>query len=164
MKSIKKFGAVVSMALVVSGAMLLGAGCMEQELGEEALDEGAVENVVENASENAVGETSQEVGTAATCELHIGPLTRSGNVFTGYGSMANCGALGSSTIAIQRERFLGTWENVASATIRGSGHDVYVRYNCTGTGTHTFRARNYGTTVGGEWRSKESNKIRLSCN
>lgn len=103
------------------------------------------------------------VTPAASCELEIGVTHRSGNTIIGFGSQSNCGTSGQSVLTIQRLRTLDIWENLSSATVVGSGHDVFVNYNCTGTGTHTFRTIHQGVTIGGSSVVKVSNSIRETC-
>jgi hypothetical protein len=115
------------------------------------------------AATPAQATASTQVTAALACELHIGPTTKSGSTIVGFGSQSqDCGTGGTSTLVIQRSRWYG-WENLASATVTGSGYDAYVRYNCSGTGTHTFRTYHSGRTIGGSPRFKESNHLRVTC-
>lgn len=145
MKSMNKMGSKISMALMICGALLAAAGCMDQELDGESLEE------------TDVAETSSAVEIAA-CEIHIGVTTASGPVVQGYGSQAGCPAGTQSYVQIQRHRWNG-WEPVATSMVVGPGHNVYVSYNCSGTGTHTFRTKHM---LNG-YATKYSNEIRKSC-
>lgn len=145
MKSMNKMGSKLSMALVVSSAMLVGVGCMDQEMDDESLDEA---NVAETAS--AV--------EAAACVLHIGTTSASGNIIQGYGSQAGCASDTKSYVQIERERWYG-WEPMATSMITGPGYNVYVSYNCSGTGTHTFRTKHM---LNG-YSPRYSNTVRKSC-
>lgn len=100
----------------------------------------------------------------AACELEIGRTYKQDNLIVGYGSMTpDCGPTGESTLTIQWQRVLGYWQDRASATIMGPGYDQYVSWDCSNTGTHTFRTINYATTIGGDFKIKISNEIRVSC-
>jgi hypothetical protein len=96
------------------------------------------------------------------CSLQIGTTYKSGTTIVGYGSQADCGSSGTSYLTIQRSRWYG-WQDLATVTLIGSGYDKYVRYNCSGSGTHTYRTIHTGRTVGGEPRFNESNHLRVSC-
>lgn len=110
-----------------------------------------------------VGAPASAQAAALACELHIGKTYKSGSTIVGYGSQTpDCGPNGVSTLTIQRSRWYG-WENLASATVRGPNYDQYVRYNCSGTGTHTYRTIHQGRTIGGSIKIKISNEIRVSC-
>ena len=100
---------------------------------------------------------------AASCQIHIGVTSRSGNTISGFGSQENCGTMGVSQLTIQRSRFFG-WEDLTTVNVVGSGHDVFVRYNCSGTGTHDFRTIHTGRTIGGTPLFKGSNIITATCN
>lgn len=138
----------------IVGSLLLAALCST------AYAEGLVESP--GAVDDKGGESGDDVDLEATCEIHIGTTYRSGSTIVGYGSQANCGTNGRSTLTIQRSRWYG-WEDLVSIPVIGSGHNVYVRYNCAGTGTHDFRTIHTGRTVGGAPLFKGSNVIRVSC-
>ncbi len=146
MKSMNKMGSKLSMALVIFSALLMGAGCLDQEMGDESLDEADV------------AETSSAV-EAAACALHIGVTTSSSRIIQGYGSQAGCASDTKSYVQIERSRWNG-WEPMATSMIVGPGHNVYVSYNCSGTGTHTFRTKHM---LNG-YASRYSNEIRVNCN
>ncbi len=97
----------------------------------------------------------------ATCEIHIGTLTRSGNTLTGRGSQANCGPKGTSYLTMQRSRWYG-WEDLKTVKIVGPGEN-YVKYNCSGTGKHEFRVIHTGRTVGDKPVFKESAHHTWNC-
>jgi hypothetical protein len=104
-----------------------------------------------------------KAATAAACDNHIGVTRKAGNVISGFGSQArNCGTRGQTFLTIQRYRWFG-WENLVTKKIVGPGHDVYVRYNCAGTGTHTYRTIHTGRTVGNSPLFRQSNHIRVTC-
>ncbi|MGN9776259.1 hypothetical protein ACTMS0_10850 [Micromonospora sp. H33] len=101
--------------------------------------------------------------SAATCDVHIGTTYKSGSQIVGYGSMANCGS-GQATLKIQKETCWDCWSQVGSSvTFTGSGYDKYIYYNCKGTGTQTYRTLITGKTIGGAYKTKASNKIRVTC-
>ncbi|MEU6711299.1 hypothetical protein ABZ897_07420 [Nonomuraea sp. NPDC046802] len=111
----------------------------------------------------AMTTAAAQATTAMACELHIGKTSKSGKTIVGFGSQSrDCGTRGKSTLVIQRSRWYG-WEDLASKTVTGSGYDGYVRYNCSGAGTHTYRTIHVGRTIGGSPKFKESNRIRVSC-
>lgn len=145
MKSMNKMGSKLAMALVVSSALLVGVGCMDQEMDGESLDEADI------------AETSSAVEIAA-CAIHIGVTTASGNIIQGYGSQAGCPAGTQSYVQLQRHRWNG-WEPLNTVMITGSGYNGYVTYNCAGTGTHTFRTKHMTNNLS----PKFSNEIRVSC-
>jgi hypothetical protein len=148
MRTMSKIGVVSAMALVLATA------CADDGLdGQDEL--GADES-------GAVDEPGAEA-RAGGCEIHIGTTFRSGNTIIGYGSQANCGSQGTSYLTIQRSRWFG-WEDLTTQSVTGSGHDVYVSYNCSGTGTHTFRTIHTGRTIGGNPVFKGSNQITVTCN
>ncbi|GAA3162629.1 hypothetical protein [Nonomuraea salmonea] len=115
------------------------------------------------AATPAQATASIQMGAALACELHVGRTSKSGSTIVGFGSQSqDCGTSGTSTLVIQRSRWYG-WEDLANTTVTGRGYDAYVRYNCTGTGTHTYRTIHVGRTVGGSPAFKESNHLRVSC-
>lgn len=142
---------------VVLFALLTTSACVDT-FDEDLAAMGAEDRAVVNEEV-----LSQSVEAAATCQLHLGPTSRSGNTITGYGSQESCGTQGRSTLTIQRSRWFG-WEDLVSSTVTGSGHDVFVRYNCSGTGTHEFRTIHTGRTISGSPNFKESNHITVTCN
>jgi hypothetical protein len=142
----------MSMIGVVSAmALLLATACAEEGLdGQDEI--GAEDN----------GAVDEPAGEARSCQIHIGPTYRSGNSIFGYGSQAGCGSTGTSNLIIQRLRWFG-WEDLATRTVQGSGHDVYVSYDCSGTGTHTFRTIHGTINLNASPRLKVSNEIRVNC-
>lgn len=100
------------------------------------------------------------VADASNRCLQVGLTSRSGNTISGHGSVS-CDH-NSADIELQRSRWYG-WETVKHAVINGPGGDVYVSYDCGGTGTHDFRTRVSGTTIGGSFEQKISNVITASC-
>lgn len=170
MSIIRKLGTKGSLGMSAVALSLCIGGCVaESEVEREgAAVEVQAEPVLETAQTVEAAEAAgqikgaPELSAAATCEIHIGVTRASGNVISGYGSQANCGTKGTSYLTIQRSRWYG-WEDLVTQTVTGSGHDVYVKYNCAGTGTHDFRTIHTARTIGGEPRFKESNHIRVSC-
>ncbi|MFB4285761.1 hypothetical protein ACBJ59_61615 [Nonomuraea sp. MTCD27] len=115
------------------------------------------------AAAPAQAAASTQAAAALACELHLGPTTKSGSTIVGFGSQSqDCGTSGTSTLVIQRSRWYG-WQDLANTTVTGRGYDAYVRYNCSGTGTHTYRTIHVGRTIGGSPAFKESNHLRVSC-
>lgn len=141
-------------------------GCITEETldGEDAaLNTGEVdERKAESAPHGGDAAEPGSLSTLATCELHIGVTRKSGNTISGYGSQANCGSNGRSYLTVQRSRWYG-WEDLTTVPVIGSGHDVYVRYNCASSGTHTFRTIHTGRTIGGTPAFKESNRLTVTC-
>lgn len=145
-----------TLALALSSAFLFGA-CMSSS--EEADDD-----FLTNEEMDALTAASSEIGTLATCDVQIGVTTRTGNLIQGYGSLSNCPNTASANVRVYRSRWDG-WEAVGpTETARGGAGNVYVTYNCAGTGTHDFRTRIWGTTIGGTPKNKTSNVIyNVSC-
>ncbi|MEU4539839.1 hypothetical protein AB0G15_33830 [Streptosporangium sp. NPDC023825] len=53
-----------------------------------------------------------------------------------------------------------------AASAMGTAHqgfDTCIQYNCSGTGTQTWRTTISGTTIGGSYKFKESNHLRVYC-
>ncbi|GAA3485631.1 hypothetical protein GCM10018966_101640 [Streptomyces yanii] len=98
---------------------------------------------------------------AATCDVQIGTTYKSGSYIVGYGSLSNCPSTSTAKLTVQRWTGL-YWKDYATATAH-QGYDTYVRQNCSGTGTQTWRTLISGTTIGGEYRTKASNQLRVSC-
>ncbi|KAA9380497.1 hypothetical protein F5972_04940 [Microbispora cellulosiformans] len=98
---------------------------------------------------------------AATCDVQIGKTYKSGSSIVGYGSLSDCPSASTATLIIQR--WTGWyWKDYATATAH-QGYDTYVYQNCSGTGTQTWRTLITGTTIGGSYRTKASNELRVSC-
>jgi hypothetical protein len=116
----------------------------------------------EAAAQAEASKHAPSITPAASCDLQIGVTRKNGNDISGYGSQSNCGPNGDSYLTIQRSRWYG-WEDLSTQTVHGSGHDVYVHYNCAGTGTHEFRTIHTATTIGGNYKFKESNHITVTC-
>jgi len=104
---------------------------------------------------------SAELAAAASCNIYIGTLTRSGNTLTGRGSQNGCNANSVSYLTMQRSRWFG-WEDLKTVKIVGPGEN-YVNYNCAGTGKHEFRAIHTATTVGGTHLFQESAHHTFDC-
>ncbi|MGC5028913.1 hypothetical protein [Micromonospora sp. DT229] len=100
---------------------------------------------------------------AAACDVHIGTTYKSGSQIVGYGSIEGCSSSSVAYVRIQKRTCIGCWDTVKSATVNGPGYDQYVYYNCSGTGTQTYRTIIEGSTIGGGYKFKESNQIRVSC-
>lgn len=170
----KVFTSLIAIILAASSLAACGTevadeiGSEAELTAEEALDNGdSLELDTDGiktepslpSSDNA---TELESLTARViCKVHIGVTRKSGNTISGYGSKANCGT-GTTHLRIQRSRWWG-WEDLATARVIGSGPDFYVRYNCAGTGTHTYRTIHTGETIGGRHLFNESNHLRVRC-
>lgn len=132
-----------------------------------AQDESADVNAADSLGEEAVAAVAEsqaesvEMMARASCEIHIGTLTRSGNTLTGRGSQANCGPKGTSYLTMQRSRWYG-WEDLKTVKIVGPGEN-YVKYNCAGTGKHEFRVIHTARTVGNKPLFKESAHHTWNC-
>lgn len=98
---------------------------------------------------------------AASCDVQIGRTYKSGNYIVGYGSLSNCSSTSTASLIIQRWTGL-YWKNYATGTAH-QGYDTYIRQNCGGTGTQTWRTLITGRTIGGEYRTKASNELRVYC-
>ncbi|MET9116052.1 hypothetical protein ABZX38_17890 [Streptomyces longwoodensis] len=73
------------------------------------------------------------------------------------------GCPSTSTAKLTIQRWTGAyWKDYATVTAH-QGYDTYVRQNCSGTGTQTWRTIIAGTTIGGEYRIKTSNQLRVYC-
>ncbi|WP_162641390.1 hypothetical protein [Streptosporangium sp. 'caverna'] len=99
---------------------------------------------------------------AMACEQQIGLTSWSGNVITGYGSLTGCPS--ASTAGLWIQRWSGwRWEEVAGPVTAHQGYDTFIRFNCAGWGTQTWRTLINGVTVGGVLKVKGSNEIRFHC-
>lgn len=88
---------------------------------------------------------------------------RSADLIVGGARFVGCGNPNSAAMAyIQRSRWYG-WEDLASTQFRGDGRWYSMYYNCTGSGTHTYRTIATGRTVGGSPIFKSSGQIRTTC-
>lgn len=154
------------LALLASSSLMAGV----ESLNDEAAIEETVTRIEAAAQDDAQDELGSEaldseaadaVMMRATCEIHIGTLTRSGNTLTGRGSQANCGPKGTSYLTMQRSRWYG-WEDLKTVKIVGPGEN-YVKYNCAGTGKHEFRVIHTGRTVGDKPVFKESAHHTWNC-
>jgi hypothetical protein len=91
------------------------------------------------------------------CHVEIGRTSKVGESIEGYGSQSgNCGQF-PTFLMIQRTRWYG-WQTVKEVAVPHEGPDFYVRYNCNGTGTYTYRTLHAGPNG-----NKVSNKIRVTC-
>lgn len=98
---------------------------------------------------------------------NIGLTIRDGNVIKGSGSATLCGS-GYLVVTVQRLRALGRWESVGTAGFSESGAAVSALFNCSGSGTFTYRTEAYQRVplINGTFASdyyNHSNKIRVSC-
>jgi hypothetical protein len=130
---------------VASGALTAAALC------------GVTVSVSASASASAMR------ASAATCDVQIGQTYKSGNDIVGYGSLSNCSSWSTGRLYIQRQIFPGNWGQVGTIATAHQGYDTYVRYNCSGTGTQSWRTLISFATVGGPTRIKVSNVIRVYC-
>lgn len=99
---------------------------------------------------------------AAACDVQIGVTSKSGSQIVGYGSQSNCGSGGVSYLRIEKKSAI-SWITLKTVKVTGSGYDQYIYYNCSGTGTQTYRTTHSADTLGGGFKFKESNHIRVSC-
>jgi hypothetical protein len=86
---------------------------------------------------------------------------KSGSFIVGYGSLSNCVSTSTAKLTIQRWTGL-LWKDYATGTAH-QGYDIDVRQNCSSTGTQTWRTLNSVTTIGGDYLTKASNELRVSC-
>lgn len=102
---------------------------------------------------------------AAACDVQIGRTYKSGNHIVGYGSLSGCPSTSTATLYIQRQVIGGDiwWSYTGAQATAHQGYDSYVRFNCSGTGTQTYRTIIRGRTIGGEPKVKPSNSIRVYC-
>ncbi|QGN46821.1 hypothetical protein GKC29_08145 [Micromonospora sp. WMMC415] len=101
--------------------------------------------------------------SAASCDVHIGTTRKSGSQIVGYGSIQGCSSSSIATLSIQKQTCIGCWSTLKTARVNGPGYDQYIYYNCSGTGTQTYRTTISGNTIGGGYKFKASNSIRVSC-
>jgi hypothetical protein len=102
-------------------------------------------------------------GPAASCDVQIGKTSKSGSYIVGHGSLSNCPASSTAHLIIQEYRgFVLGWDDKASGTAH-QGYDTAISYNCSGTGTQTWRTLITTQTIGGTYLTKASNQIRVSC-
>ncbi|MGJ6969606.1 hypothetical protein ACSDR0_47760 [Streptosporangium sp. G11] len=108
------------------------------------------------------GAVSAPAASAMACDVQIGVTHKSGNYIVGYGSLSGCPSTSIATLSIQRRNGTGGWDTRATGTAH-QGYDTYIRYNCSGTGTQTWRTTINGKTIGGSYKFKESNHLRVYC-
>jgi len=88
---------------------------------------------------------------------------RSADLIVGSARINGCGNSSvRTTVILQWGRWWG-WEDLASRTAYGDGSWYGIFWNCTGTGTHTFRTIAVGRTVGGSPYTRVSNETRQTC-
>ena len=152
-----------SVALLASLPLYAAVSSPEDEAEIEETVARIEASAQDEAEEGAVESEAAEavMMKRASCEIHIGTLTRSGNTLTGRGSQANCGPKGTSYLTMQRSRWFG-WEDLKTVKIVGPGEN-YVNYNCAGTGKHEFRVIHTGRTVGDKPLFKESAHHTWNC-
>ncbi|MCX2947898.1 hypothetical protein [Lentzea sp. NEAU-D7] len=98
---------------------------------------------------------------------NVGLTIRDGNLIKGSGSATLCGS-GYLVVTVQRLRALGRWESVGTPGTSESGAPVSAIFNCSGSGTFTYRTEAYQRVpqINGRFISdyfNHSNKIRVSC-
>ncbi|MFI7709222.1 hypothetical protein [Nonomuraea sp. NPDC049480] len=106
---------------------------------------------------------SSAAEAAVACDVQIGTTYKSGNYIVGYGSLSGCPSTSTADLYIQRQVIPGWWKRASGIATAHQGYDTYVRYNCSGTGTQSWRTLIYGRTIGGSARVKSSNTIRVNC-
>jgi hypothetical protein len=104
------------------------------------------------------------VAPAGACDFHVGLTIKDGSYIRGSGSLANCGGpFNHLRIDLQRLRWNG-WQNEDTAVITIPGTSAGVSFNCSGTGTYTYRTRVQAHNVyTNRWPLKYSNELRVSC-
>ena len=139
------------------GALLaVGAGTAQA-----ASSDSAVHTPAGNASHSSGG----DAGVLAGCNPdHARPhVDRSGHHIRGYGGFFGCTGYPYATMQLQRHRWYG-WETLRSYS--GTfipGNYYWLFYDCSNTGTHTFRTLMSGRTVGGQYWSRQSSHYRTTC-
>ncbi|MFG1949399.1 hypothetical protein [Nonomuraea sp. NPDC048826] len=82
---------------------------------------------------------------------------KSGSTIWGEGFAGTCS--GDYRIMLERSRWYG-WENMAASVWIRPAESTYVTYNCSGSGTHTYRSVVWKSGVG---TIATSGKFRTSC-
>jgi hypothetical protein len=106
------------------------------------------------------------IQAACTRVTNVGLTIHDGNFIRGSGSANLCGS-GYLVVTVQRLRAWG-WQSVGAAGQSESGAPVSAVYDCTGTGTFTYRTQAWQRVplITGQFVDdyfNYSNKIRVSC-
>lgn len=109
------------------------------------------------ASTLSVAAFAVQPAAAATCTRTVSTPWKTGNSIAAGGNVST-GCSGNYAINLWRSRWYG-WEGLASSTVFTSGGGSALLYNCTGTGTHTYKA----SINGGGYPQKDSGEFRVSC-
>ncbi len=93
---------------------------------------------------------------------HIGRTYQDGS-YIRYSGHKTCfdTSPGMTTLFLQRLRFWG-WEPVKTVPVALANFEYKEAYDCFGTGTHKFKAW-ITYFVAGQYKSKDSNEITVSC-
>jgi hypothetical protein len=90
-------------------------------------------------------------------------VDRSGHHIRGSGGFFNCTGSRYANIELQRHRWYG-WQPLRSwSGTFVPGIYYWLFYDCTNTGTHTFRTIMWGRRVDGTPWFRESNHYRTTC-
>ena len=113
----------------------------------------------EGSGDEPVG-TDEEAGSSPCIQIGRTYLSWNKRDIWGYGSVSCKGS--SANLTIRRHRWNG-WQDIVTKTVKYGQGDVYIGYDCTGTGTHDFITRIWGNGPAGDFHYKDSNTIRVTC-
>ncbi len=102
---------------------------------------------------------------AAGCEIHIGntyTVAPYGNIYFSGSKTCVDGPPGITHLQLQRYRWYG-WEPVSSMQVISYWSVTNGRYDCIGTGIHTYAAWISANIDGRDYVSKKSNEITVDC-
>ncbi|NEA33805.1 hypothetical protein [Streptomyces sp. SID13031] len=120
---------------------------------------------VEPATPRAAVIENSAIGPMACVPDNAGATTsRFGNEIRGVAGLFNCsGGVYYVTVTLQWHRWFG-WSDLSSWTgYLQPGELKRLYYNCSGTGTYTYRTYISGRTAGGDPWFRESNQITENC-
>ncbi|MFC6020099.1 FG-GAP repeat domain-containing protein [Plantactinospora solaniradicis] len=90
----------------------------------------------------------------AQCSIYANVPFKSGSLITAGGGVSGCS--GSWSVFLERQRIYG-WQTLMTVRIPSGGGAGVLRYNCSGTGTHTYRTLTTGLA------DIRSGTFRTSC-
>jgi hypothetical protein len=100
--------------------------------------------------------------SAATCKRTVGYTIKDGHVIRGSGYHKDCLPATDTTMTLQWHRAWG-WQKRTSTGISGANVSKSIAWDCSGTGTHTFRVILEWRDGGGTPHVVKSNELRASC-
>lgn len=157
---------LIGLALTMSLSMTYGTAHAETAAADTRLiasEDAATTSATPTSSALA---SSADATTLARCypqNSYVG-IFKSGHHIKAYaGFPRECRPNTCAFFELERYRGFGSWQLLGSKRICARPNDHWFTYNCTGSGTQTYRAVIFGRTLGDRPWSKYTPELRKRC-